>query len=56
MEAVMSKQDDAWQKGRRAAIAGKPQSDNPHKGGMVYQAWLFGWVEANKERDEVNNA
>jgi ribosome modulation factor len=47
----MSKQDEAWAKGRRAGASGEPQNANPYRGGMVYQAWLMGWVDGVKSRD-----
>ena len=50
MEDAVSRQDDAWFKGQRAAACGEPMDSNPYRGGMVHIAWMSGWIDENNKR------
>lgn len=42
--------DEAWSKGRFAALAGEPVQANPFRGGQVHVAWTTGWIDGNNSR------
>lgn len=41
--------DEAYEAGACAGYMGKPQSDNPHQPGELFDCWRDGWLTIHPE-------